>query len=69
MKKKQLKIQNIHNTHTYVGVSEGKKCQFFGKFWVRTKWTIPKVEKQSKIKSRKSKYGKKRMQQVTKQKN
>ena len=21
--------------------SEGKKCQFFGKFWVRTKWMIP----------------------------
>ena len=27
--------------HTYVCVSWGKKCWFFGKFCVRTKWMIP----------------------------
>ena len=29
------------DTHTYVCVSEGQKCQFFGKFCVRTKLIIP----------------------------
>ena len=29
------------DTHTYACVSGGKKCQFFGKFCVRTKGTIP----------------------------
>ena len=30
-------------THTYVCVSESKKCCFFGKFCERTKWTIQKI--------------------------
>ena len=25
----------------YVGVSEGKKCYFFSKFCIRTKWMMP----------------------------
>ena len=33
--------KNLHllssDTHTYVCVSEGKKCRFFGKFDIRTK--------------------------------
>ena len=28
------------DTHTYVCVSRGKKCYFFGRFCVRTKWMI-----------------------------
>ena len=31
------------DTHTYVGVSAGKKWKFFGKFCARTKWIIPLV--------------------------
>ena len=31
------------DTHTYMCVSEGKKCYFFGKFAERTKWMIPIV--------------------------
>ena len=30
------------DTHMYVYVSGCKKCWFFGKFWERTKWMIPK---------------------------
>ena len=29
------------DTHTYVCISEGKKCSFFEKFCVRTKWMTP----------------------------
>ena len=37
--------KNLHflpsDTHTYVCVSEDKRCKFFGKFCVRAKWLTP----------------------------
>ena len=30
--------------HTYVGVSRERAGEFFGKFWVRTRWMIHLVE-------------------------
>ena len=30
-------------TRIFVCISGGKKCKFFGKFCVRTKWLVPRV--------------------------
>ena len=34
-------VPTMPDTQTNVCVSGGKKCWFFGKFCVRTKWMIP----------------------------
>ena len=43
--RRQIFLKNYYflppDMHTFVCVSGGKKCQFFGKFCVRTKWMIP----------------------------
>ena len=39
----QWRKHHIWSYHTYVCVSGGKKCQFFGKFCVRTKWMTPNI--------------------------